>query len=64
MARATKTASFKAQDKALAAARKAVNACQFGTAEWESAMSVVRELVDAANAADNAIINHRCDFSR
>lgn len=56
--------NFKAADKALKAARAAVNALTFGTAEWEAAMAVVRELTEKANAADNAIINHRCDFSR
>lgn len=56
--------NFKAQDKALKAARAAVNALTFGTNEWETAMQVVRDLCEKANAADNAIINHRCDFSR
>lgn len=56
--------NFKAQDKALKAARAAVNALTFGTSEWEDAMQIVRDLVDAHNAADNAILNHRCDFSR
>ncbi len=56
--------NFKAADKALKAARAVANAMTFGTAEWESAMQVVRDLVEKANAADNAILNHRCDFSR
>lgn len=56
--------NFKAQDKALKTARAAVNVLTFGTSEWEAAMQVVRELCEKANAADNAIINHRCDFSR
>jgi len=56
--------NFKASDKALKAARAAVNALAFGTSEWEAAMQVVRELCEKANAADNAILNHRCDFSR
>lgn len=56
--------NFKAQDNALKAARAAVNALTFGTPEWEAAMQVVRNLVERANAADNAILNHRCDFSR
>lgn len=56
--------NFKAQDKALNAARAAVNALTFGTTEWEEAMQVVRTLVEEQNAADNAILNHRCDFSR
>lgn len=55
---------FKAADKALKQARAAVNALAFGTAEWEEAMQLVRSLVEQANAADNAILNHRCDFSR
>jgi hypothetical protein len=54
---------FEANDKALKAARAAVNALTFGTAEWEAAMQVVRNLVETANAADNALLNHRCDFS-
>ena len=56
--------NFKAADKALKEAREAVNALTFGTAEWEAAMQVVRELVEKANDADNAILNHRCDFNR
>jgi hypothetical protein len=56
--------NFKAADKALKEVRVAVNALTFGTAEWETAMQVVRDLTDKANAADNAILNHRCDFSR
>ena len=56
--------NFKVADKALKAARAAVNALPFGTTEWESAMQVVRDLVEKANAADNAILNHRCNFSR
>jgi hypothetical protein len=56
--------NFKAADKALKAARVAVNALTFGTTEWELAMQVVRDLCEKASAADNAIINHRCDFSR
>lgn len=56
--------NFKAQDKALKAARAAVNGLAFGTNEWEAAMQAVRNLVDQQNAADNAILNHRCDFSR
>ncbi|MNE38463.1 hypothetical protein D3C80_1323630 [compost metagenome] len=56
--------NFKAQDKALKAARAAVNALPFGTSEWEAAMQIVRDLCEKANAADNAILNHRCDFSR
>jgi hypothetical protein len=56
--------NFKAQDKALKAARSAVNALTFGTSEWEAAMQVVRDLCEKANAADNTILNHRCDFSR
>lgn len=56
--------NFKAADKALKEARAAVNALTFGTAEWEAAMEVVRGLVEAGNAADNAILNHRCDFDR
>ncbi len=55
---------FKEADKALKEARAAVNALTFGTAEWEAAMQVVRDLVVRQNAADNAILNHRCDFSR
>jgi hypothetical protein len=56
--------NFKAADKALKAARASVNALTFGTAEWEAAMQIVRNLVEEQNAADNAILNHRCDFSR
>lgn len=56
--------NFEANDKALKAARAAVNALTFGTAEWEAAMQVVRDLVESDSAADNAILNHRCDFSR
>jgi len=56
--------NFKAADKALKEARAAVNALNFGTPEWEAAMQVVRDLVEKDNAADNAILNHRCDFSR
>lgn len=56
--------TFQAADKALKEARAAVNALTFGTAEWEAAMQAVRELVAANTAADNAILNHRCDFSR
>jgi hypothetical protein len=56
--------NFKANDKALKAARAAVNGLAFGTAEWEEAMQVVRNLIEQQNAADNAILNHRCDFSR
>ena len=56
--------NFKAADKALKAARAAANATTFGTPEWESAMRVVRDLVEKANAADNAILNHHCDFTR
>lgn len=55
--------NFKAADKALKAARAVVNAKTFGTPAWESAMQVVRDLVEKADAADNAILNHRCDFS-
>lgn len=56
--------NFKAADKALKEARAAVNALTFGTAEWEAAMQAVRSLVEKANAADNAILNHRCDLGR
>lgn len=56
--------NFKSADKALKAARAVANATTFGTPAWESAMLVVRDLVEKANAADNAILNHRCDFSR
>lgn len=56
--------NFEANDKALKVARAAVNALIFGTAEWEEAMKVVRNLAEKSNAADNAILNHRCDFSR
>ena len=56
--------NFKAADKALKEARAVVNALTFGTPEWEAAMQVVRNLVEQQNAADNAILNHRCDFSR
>lgn len=56
--------NFKSADKALKEARAAVNALTFGGAEWESAMQIVRKLVEDHNAADNAILNHRCDFSR
>lgn len=56
--------NFKAADKALKAARAAVNALTFGTAEWDAATQIVRDLVEKANSADNAILNHRCDFSR
>lgn len=56
--------SFEAQDKALKAARAAVNALTFGTSEWEAAMRIVRGLCEKADAADNALLNHRCDFSR
>lgn len=55
---------FKAADKALKEARMAVNALTFGTDEWEAAMQIVRDLVGQQNAADNSILNHRCDFSR
>lgn len=56
--------NFKAQDKALKQARAVVNTLKFGTQEWEEAMQVVRNLVEKQNAADQAIINHKCDFSR
>lgn len=56
--------NFKAADKALKEARAEVNALTFGTAEWEAAMQIVRNLVEKANSADNAILNHRCDFAR
>lgn len=56
--------AFQAQDEALKVARAKVNALAFGSAEWERAMEVVRGLVEQINAADNAILNHRCDFSR
>lgn len=36
---------------ALEQARAKANALQFGTAGWEAAMQVVRDLVDAENAA-------------
>lgn len=51
-------------EKALEAARKAANSFKFGTQEWEAAMTKVRELVEMANSEDQAILNHRCDFSR
>lgn len=56
--------AFQAADKTLKEARIVVNALTFGTAEWEAAMQMVRDLVEQANAADNAIVNHHCDFSR
>lgn len=56
--------TFQSADKALKEARAAVNALTFGTVEWEAAMQVVRDLCEKVNAADNAILNHRCDFSR
>lgn len=56
--------NFNAADKALKEARAAVNALVFGTSEWEQAMQAVRDLCEKANASDNAILNHRCDFSR
>lgn len=56
--------NFKADDEKMKEARAIVNALPFGTKEWEAAMQIVRELVEKANAADNAILNHRCDFSR
>ena len=56
--------NFKAQDESLKEARAIVNALPFGTSEWEAAMQIVRDLCEKANAADNAILNHRCDFSR
>lgn len=56
--------TFKADDKALKEARSAVNALVFGTSEWEQAMQVVRDLCEKSNSSDNAILNHRCDFSR
>lgn len=55
---------FQAADESLKEARAIVNALPFGTAEWEAAMQVVRELCEKDSAADNAILNHRCDFSR
>lgn len=56
--------NFKTADKALKEARAAVNALTFGTPEWDAATQIVRDLVEKANSADNAILNHRCDFSR
>lgn len=38
-------------NKALKAARAKVNALEFGTAAWEAAMAVVRELTEQQNAA-------------
>lgn len=56
--------NFKADDEKMKEARAIVNALPFGTEEWEAAMQIVRDLVEKANAADNAILNHRCDLSR
>lgn len=56
--------NFQQADEKMKEARAVVNALPFGTEEWEAAMQIVRNLVEQANAADNAILNHRCDFSR
>lgn len=56
--------NFQQADEKMKEARAVVNALPFGTKEWEAAMQIVRNLAEQANAADNAILNHRCDFSR
>ncbi len=52
------------EPKALTEARIVVKRLEFGTDEWESAMEVVRNLVQAETDADQALINHRCVFDR
>ena len=59
----TKTKAYQ-EPKALAEARIVVKLLQFGTDEWEAAMQIVRDLVQAETDADQALLNHRCVFDR
>lgn len=58
-----KTKAYK-EPKELADARAAVRSLTFGTDEWESAMEIVRKLVQAETDADQALLNHRCVYDR
>jgi len=59
----TKTQAYK-EPKALIEARNVVRSLEFGTDQWEAAMQIVRDLVQAETDADQALLNHRCVFDR
>ena len=59
----TKTQAYR-EPKALVEARNVVRSLEFGTDEWEAAMQIVRDLVQAETDADQALLNHRCVFDR
>lgn len=59
----TKTQAYK-EPTVLVEARNVVRSLEFGTDEWEAAMQIVRDLVQAETDADQALLNHRCVFDR